>query len=109
MMLHHYFENPTRNISSSSSAWQDSLTAAYECDINKSGTCSVAFTNDGLGGSSMSAAEINDALREYCSSFDQTRLLRRRLILAEGADNNLNLRPRTKTGQEERKTGHFPV
>ena len=70
----------------------------------KSGTRSVAFTDDGLSGSSNSTAEINDALHEYCSSFDQTRLLRRRLIMAEGGNSNLNLHlqcPRTEAGQEE--------
>lgn len=67
----------------------------------KSETRSVALTDYGLGGSSMSTAEMDDALHEYCSSFDQTRLLRRRLIMAEGADTNLNLHPRTRTEQEE--------
>lgn len=95
------------------------MTAAYKCNLNrtvkteglrtdvtqqrheKSGTRSVAFSDDGLGGSSMPTAEINNALQEHCDSFDQTRLLRRRLTMAEGSDSNLNPRPRTKAQQEE--------
>ncbi|KAL4781044.1 hypothetical protein BJX76DRAFT_363900, partial [Aspergillus varians] len=103
---HHYFNNSTGNMSSLSSL-QDSLTAPSECDMSravrtedsdidftqrrheKSGTSSVTPTVDRLGGSSKSTAEINDALHEYCSSFDQIRLLRRRLITANGGDSNL--------------------
>lgn len=86
----------------------DSKTAPSECDIGKAvstedleiditqrrhekfGTSSVTPIVDTLGGSSMSTTEIKNALHEYCSSFDQTRLLRRRLIIAE-----------TKTKQDE--------
>lgn len=49
----------------------------------KSGAASATFPGDGLGGSSKSVEEINDALHEYSSSFDQTRILERRVMRAE--------------------------
>jgi len=72
----------------------------------KSGTSSVTPPVNKLGGSSKSTAEINDALHEYSSSFDQIRLLRRRLITATGGDSKLNLHlegSRTRIRQRERQ------
>ncbi len=70
----------------------------------KSGTSLTTPTDDRLGGSSKSQKEINNALHDYCSSFDQIRLLRRRLMMANGDDSNLHLHPndsKTRTRQGE--------
>ncbi|KAL4783689.1 hypothetical protein BJX76DRAFT_244793 [Aspergillus varians] len=48
---------------------------------DKSGECPTTPPDDRLGGGSRSKEEINDALHDYCSSFDQIRLLRRRLTV----------------------------
>lgn len=109
---------------SSSSTWQDSKIAVSERDMarvvrtedlgleitqqphEKPGDCPTTPPDDSLGGSSRSKEEINNALHDYCSSFDQTRLLRRRLTVVNGGDSNLHLHlknSRTKTRQGERK------
>lgn len=69
----------------------------------KSGECPTTPTDDRIGGSSKSKEEINNALQDYCSSFDQIRLLRRRLLMANEGDSNLHLhlnnsRTRTREG-----------
>ncbi|KAK9604400.1 hypothetical protein V6Z93_002368 [Aspergillus fumigatus] len=93
---HCFFKNPTCHTSSPFSNRWDSL-PSYDPETNRAETLetnnielsrgntrtsSVVFSDD-----ESPADKVNESLNEYCSSFDQTRVLKRRLVIAK-ADNS---------------------